>query len=62
MPEVNINNGAGKKYKCEKCGKEKTGSQGMFVLEGSTFCCKECCGDPAKGEHKEKKDTVCEFC
>ncbi|MEK7162478.1 MAG: hypothetical protein AAB730_01295 [Patescibacteria group bacterium] len=49
-------------YTCAKCGKKKKKSEGMFVLEGSTFCCKECCGDASKGEHKEKADKVCEFC
>ncbi|MEK7090635.1 MAG: hypothetical protein AAB930_03550 [Patescibacteria group bacterium] len=51
-----------KTYKCEKCGKEKKESEGKFMLEGSAFCCKECCGDADKGEHKEKKPNVCEFC
>ncbi|MDP2676946.1 MAG: hypothetical protein Q8O83_04665 [bacterium] len=51
-----------KAFTCRKCGKEKKESEGKFVLEGTTFCCKECCGDPAKGEHKETKDGVCEFC
>ena len=58
MPENNLP----KKIKCEKCGKEKLESEGYWVLEGSAFCCKECCGDPKKGEHKEKKENVCEFC
>ena len=48
--------------KCVKCKKEKTQDQGIFMLEGSTFCCKQCCGDPAKGEDKVKKDNVCECC
>lgn len=47
---------------CKKCKKEKKESEGVFVLEGTTFCCKECCGDPSKGEHNAKKDNVCEFC
>lgn len=49
-------------FKCAKCGKVKKKSEGNFVLGGSTFCCKDCCGDPSKGEHTEKKDNVCEFC
>jgi hypothetical protein len=48
--------------KCEKCGKEKKKSEGMFALEGSVFCCRACCGNSEKGEHKEKKNNVCEFC
>ena len=48
--------------KCVKCKKEKTKEQGVFVLEGSTFCCKQCCGDPVKGEDKQEKNNVCEFC
>jgi len=51
-----------KTFTCRKCGKTKKESEGSFVLEGTTFCCKECCGDPAKGEHKDKKNEVCEFC
>lgn len=51
-----------KTYKCAKCGKEKNESGGVFMLEGAAFCCKECCGDVAKGAHKEKKENVCEFC
>jgi hypothetical protein len=51
-----------KTIKCEKCGKEKKESEGHYMLSGSAFCCKECCGDPEKGEHKEKKEGVCEFC
>jgi hypothetical protein len=49
-------------FTCEKCGKVKKKSEGNFVLGGSTFCCKECCGDPSRGEHKQKKDETCEFC
>lgn len=51
-----------KTYTCRKCGKVKKKSEGVFMLEGTTFCCKECCGDPLKGEHKETKNNVCEFC
>ena len=51
-----------KKYKCAKCNKEKKENEGNFYLDGTQFCCKECCGDPAKGEHKDKKENVCEFC
>lgn len=51
-----------KMSRCEKCKKEKLESDGVYVLGGTTFCCKECCGDPAKGEHQEKKDNICEFC
>ena len=50
------------KVKCAKCGKEKKKNEGNYVLEGTAFCCKDCCGDPSKGEHKETKDEVCEFC
>jgi len=51
-----------KTFTCAKCGKVKGESEGNFVLEGSTFCCKNCCGDPSKGEHKDKADNMCEFC
>ena len=49
-----------KMFKCEKCGKEKKESEGNFVLDGSAFCCEECCKKPVEGE--EGKDGVCEFC
>lgn len=51
-----------KTYTCAKCKKEKKESDGVFYMEGTAFCCKECCGDPEKGEHKETKDNTCEFC
>lgn len=51
-----------KRYKCVKCGKFKAKKEGVFVLGDSKYCCKECCGDPAKGEHKQTKDNFCEFC
>jgi len=51
-----------KTTKCAKCLKEKKESEGSYVLEGTAFCCKECCGDPAKGEHKKKNANICEFC
>jgi hypothetical protein len=56
------NNKEEKILTCEKCGKQKKESEGVWVLSGSTFCCKDCCGEPASAEHKDKKDNVCEFC
>lgn len=50
------------KHVCVKCGKEKSESEGIHVYEGQTYCCETCCGDPAKEEHKQKKQNVCEFC
>ena len=55
-----------KTYKCDKCGNEKKESEGNFVLEGSSFCCTDCCGSPDEKkddghEHKDD-DGVCEFC
>jgi len=47
---------------CAKCKKEKKESDGAFYMEGTAFCCKECCGDTEKGEHKEQKENMCEFC
>jgi len=47
----------GATFKCAKCGKKKTKSQGSFVLGGSTFCCSKCCKKGGK-----KKDGACEFC
>lgn len=49
-------------FKCAKCGKERKKGDGVFVLEGTTFCCKRCCGDIEKAEHMGKKEGVCEFC
>jgi len=51
-----------KTFTCKKCGKEKKESEGNFMLAGTTFCCKECCGDPEKGEHEKSADGTCEFC
>jgi hypothetical protein len=51
-----------KKFKCAKCGKEKSEDKGNFIYGGKSFCCKECCGDPKKGDHDKKKNNVCEFC
>lgn len=51
-----------KMMKCEKCGKEKNKSEDKYVLEDRTFCCKNCCGDPEKEEHKEKSENVCKSC
>lgn len=49
------------KIKCSKCGKEKPASQ-ILEIGGDKFCCKVCCGDMAKDEHKQKAQTACEFC
>lgn len=49
------------KLKCRKCGKEKPASQ-MVEIEGEKYCCNICCGDVAKGEHKQTKELACEFC
>jgi len=51
-----------KTYQCSKCKKVKKESEGNFVLEGTAYCCKACCGDPSKGEHKEEAKNTCEFC
>ena len=48
-------------HKCEKCGKDKPDGQ-IHEYEGQKYCCVVCCGDPAKNEHKQKKDAPCEFC
>jgi len=44
-------------FRCEKCGKEKERSKGIFVLGGSSFCCKQCCDTSAV-----KKSDVCGQC
>ena len=53
MPEAKI--------KCFKCGKKKPASQ-MLEIDGDKFCCKVCCGNTAKQEHKQKVKEACEFC
>ncbi len=47
--------------KCAKCGKQKPASK-MHIFEGTRYCCEICCGDVSKNEHKQKKETACEFC
>lgn len=49
-----------KTYACGKCNKEKKESEGNFVLDGSAFCCSECC--PKDEGHETKDDGTCEFC
>ena len=49
--------GEAKHFKCAKCGKEKSESEGTFVYGGTTFCCENCCKKDG-----EKADNVCEFC
>lgn len=51
-----------KKIQCVKCKKDKKESEGYYVLEGSAYCCKDCCGGKEKGENKETKSNICEFC
>lgn len=48
-----------KKIKCEKCGKEKLESEGNYILNGSTFCCKQCCNENKKNDGEK---NVCKFC
>lgn len=45
---------------CIKCKKEKKGTEGSFIFEGSTYCCGECC--KKDDDKKGKKKNVCEFC
>lgn len=48
-----------KKRKCVKCGKEVLETEGVFMLRGITFVCKDCHN---KEKHETKKAEVCEFC
>lgn len=48
-------------HTCVKCGKQKPESQ-MYEHEGEKYCCRTCCGDVTKNEHKQKKEMACEFC
>ena len=48
-----------KKRKCDKCGKEILEKDGVKLLRGITFACKEC----YESHKKETRDQeVCEFC
>jgi hypothetical protein len=47
---------------CVKCHKRKAKADGVYIWGGTTYCCKDCCGDPAKGDHKQKVENACEFC
>lgn len=47
---------------CKKCKKEINKSEDNFEFDGKKYCCKECCGDVDKQEHKEEKNNICEFC
>ncbi|MDX1608385.1 MAG: hypothetical protein R3251_04200 [Candidatus Spechtbacterales bacterium] len=49
-----------KLHKCEICGKMKKESEGVYMLEGTSFCCKDC-AEKNKGK-KDKEGEVCEFC
>lgn len=45
--------------KCIDCGKEVPESEGVSLLRGTQFACKDC-ADKHKAETKDKE--VCEFC
>ncbi|MDX1608386.1 MAG: hypothetical protein R3251_04205 [Candidatus Spechtbacterales bacterium] len=47
-----------KLHKCEVCGKMKKESEGVYMLEGSSFCCKDC----AEKNKEKQEGEVCEFC
>jgi predicted RNA-binding Zn-ribbon protein involved in translation (DUF1610 family) len=47
------------KRKCVKCGKEIAISEGVILLRGASFACKDC---HQKEQHKNKDKEVCEFC
>lgn len=48
-----------KRRKCVKCGKEILVSEGVVLLHGASFACKDC---HKKEQHKNKDKDVCEFC
>ncbi len=50
------------KHTCVKCGKAKTGVEGIHRFGGKTFCCEVCCGNTSQNEHKQKVANACEFC
>jgi len=52
----------GKLFKCVKCKKEKKEDEGSHVLEGTTFCCKQCCDTTREKDEEGKDKMVCEFC
>ncbi len=49
----------GKKRKCVKCGKVILESEGVILLRGASFACKDC-HRKEKADHKDS--PVCEFC
>lgn len=48
-----------KKRKCVRCGKEINVSEGVVLLRGASFACKDC---HEKQKHETKGAEVCEFC
>jgi len=48
-----------KKRKCVKCKKEIPVNEGVVLLRGASFACKDC---HEKEQHKNKEKEVCEFC
>lgn len=48
---------------CELCKKEVKESDGVYVLGGTAFECKECAGGDGKDHaHEGGEDGVCKFC
>ncbi len=47
---------------CELCKKEVKEKDGVLVLGGTAFECKECAGDPKEHEHDKNEEGVCKFC
>ncbi|OGZ07648.1 MAG: hypothetical protein A2942_00655 [Candidatus Lloydbacteria bacterium RIFCSPLOWO2_01_FULL_50_20] len=47
---------------CELCKKEVKEGDGVHVLGGTAFECKQCAGDPKDHEHDKNKEGVCKFC
>ena len=48
-----------KKRKCVRCKKEFPINEGVVLLRGTSFACKDC---HKKQQHETKSAEVCEFC
>ncbi|MEK7118310.1 MAG: hypothetical protein AAB869_01750 [Patescibacteria group bacterium] len=47
---------------CELCKKEVKESDGVYVLGGAAFECKNCAESHKNHEHEKNENGVCKFC
>lgn len=55
MTDTNV-----KKRKCVNCGDEIPEKDGVVLLRGASFACKNC--HKAQDHERKEKQEVCEFC